>query len=360
MVILQGKALVPEIVDIYSRHQHFLEQFYNGQANKINKYLNKIAKELRIELQKTQTVTSQARIAKLLSFSEELVNSQLGQFTDELSEQIELFAESEASFASETLKLQGDFETVIPAPAQLNAAINARPFNNRLLKDYLTGFTKDQGKMVRDAVSMGFFEGKPTQEIVRGIIGTRSQNFKNGILNVTRTSGERMVRTALSHTASVAKNKFYEDNEDLIPYYEWVSTLDGRTSSICRSRDGKVWKVSKGPLPPAHPNCRSTTVPLLKDQVRHAAKTKANPSGLVKNDIGGTRASIDGQVSADLNYNDWLKRQSKSFQVDVLGKTKADLFRKGGLTMDKFVNNKGQELTLDQLKTTYPTAWGKL
>ena len=28
-------------------------------------------------------------------------------------------------------------------------------------------------------------------------------------------------------------------------------------------------------------------------------------------------------------------------------------------TMDKFVNNKGQELTLDQLKAKYPSSWAK-
>lgn len=342
---------MPDSIDKYTRHAHYLEQYYNGQASKIDKYLNKIAKELRLELTKTQTVTSQARITKLLAFTEGLVLEQLGMFTDGLNEQIPLFAESEADFASSTLKLEGDFETVIPAPGQIMAAVNARPFNNRLLKDYLTGFSKDQAALVKQAVSSGFYEGQTTQEIVRGIVGTKSQGFKNGVLNISRTSGERMVRTALNHTSSVAKNKFFEDNIDLIPYYEWVATLDSRTSPICRSRDGKAWKVGKGPLPPAHYNCRSSTVPLLKNQVNKDGTKKL---------IGGKRASVDGPVSADLNYNDWLKKQSKSFQVDVLGETKTDLFRKGGLTMDKFVNNKGQELTLDQLKTKYPTAWDKI
>ena len=351
MGIRQEDRQVPDSIDKYTRHAHYLEQYYNGQASKIDKYLNKIAKELRLELTKTQTVTSQARITKLLAFTEGLVLEQLGMFTDGLNEQIPLFAESEADFASSTLKLEGDFETVIPAPGQIMAAVNARPFNNRLLKDYLTGFSKDQAALVKQAVSSGFYEGQTTQEIVRGIVGTKSQGFKNGVLNISRTSGERMVRTALNHTSSVAKNKFFEDNIDLIPYYEWVATLDSRTSPICRSRDGKVWKVGKGPLPPAHYNCRSSTVPLLKNQVNKDGTKKL---------IGGKRASVDGPVSADLNYNDWLKNQSKSFQVDVLGETKTDLFRKGGLTMDKFVNNKGQELTLDQLKTKYPTAWDKI
>ena len=343
---------MPNTIDTYSRHAHYLEQYFNGQANKINPFLRRIAKKLRLELTKTETVVSQRRTEALLKFTEQLVNSELKDFTQELSGQIELFAVSEAAFAVETVAAVKGFEMVIPAPNQLYAAVNARPFNNRLLKDYLSEFSTTQARAVRDAVSMGFYEGQTTQQIVQGIVGTKSQDFKNGTLNVTRTSANTMVRTALSHTASVSKAKTFADNPDIIPYYEWVSTLDGRTSPLCRARDGQAYKVGKGPLPPAHYNCRSTTSPLFADEV--------NPKTLKKLDTGGRRASMDGQVSADLNYNDWLAKQSKSFQVDVLGETKADLFRKGELTMDKFVNNKGQELTLDQLKDKYPTAWAKI
>jgi len=343
---------VPTPTDIYSRHAHFLEQYYNGEADKLMPYLRRISRSLRLELTKTQTVHSQARIERLLSFTEDLVNNELTGFTAELTEQIEMFAESESEFAASTIDLQDDlFNTKIPSPTQLYAAVNARPFNNKLLKDYLKEFSTTQARMVKDAVSMGFFEGKTTQDIVQGIIGTKSQNYKNGILNVTRTSGERMVRTALAHTSAVAKNKTFEDNIDIVPFYEWVSTLDGRTSTICRSLDGKVYRVGKGRLPPAHPNCRSTTTPLFEDEVTVSGKK------LIKKKTGGKRASKDGQVSADLNYNDWLAKQSKSFQVDVLGDARAELFRKGDLTMDQFVNNRGQTLTLDQLKIKYPTSW---
>jgi len=352
---------VPNTIDIYSRHAHYLEQYYNGQADKVIPFLNRIAKKLRFELTKTNSVTSQKRITHLLSFTEDLVNSELSTFTGEFSEQIELFAESEADFAVNTINQQDvDINLTTPSPQQLYAAVSARPFNSKFLKDYLKEFSTEQARLVKNTVSMGFFEGKTTPEIIRDIVGTKSQNYKNGILNITRTSAERMVRTALSHTASAAKNKVFEDNEDIIPYYEWVATLDGRTSSVCRGRDGKVYKLNNGPLPPAHFNCRSTTAPLFKDEVRKAVPSDVSQTGLTKKDLGGKRASQDGQVSADLNYNDWLKKQSKSFQNDVLGKTKAELFRKGGLTMDKFINNRGQELTLDQLKVKYPTAWGKI
>lgn len=345
---------MPTINDIYSRHAHYLEQYYNNQSDRLLPFLRRITKHLRLELTKTNTVTSKARTERLLAFTEELVRNELTAFTDELNTQIELFAESEVEFAATTVSKVSALEMTIPAPGQLHAAVNARPFNNLLLKDYLKEFSVKQSRAVRDAVSMGFYEGQTTAEIVRGIVGTKSQNYKNGILNVTRTSAERMVRTALAHTASTAKNKLFEDNSDIIPYYEWVSTLDGRTSPTCQSRDGKVWKVGKGPMPPAHYNCRSTTTPLFKDEVTSTTK------GFNKKDIGGKRASIDGQVNADLNYNDWLGKQSKEFQIDVLGKTKAALFRKGGLSVDKFVNNRGQALTLDQLKAKQPAAWAKI
>lgn len=345
---------MPDIKDDFSRHAHFVEQYKNSNVNKFEAFLRRVARGLRGELLKTNTVTSQSRIEAKLKFVEELITTEFTAYTDEITEQIELFAVSEAGFVAETVKNASGVSFALPSEAQLIAAVNARPFNTKLLKDYLKDFTSQQAKAVSNAVSMGFYEGKTTPEIVRDIIGTKAQNFKNGTLHTSRTSAETMVRTALSHTSAVARNKTYEDNDDLIPYYEWVSTLDGRTSAICRSRDGMVWRINKGPLPPAHPNCRSTTAPLFKEDV------KVKGDKLIKQDLDGTRASIDGQVSADLTYNDWLKRQTKAFQIDVLGKQKAELFRKGGLTMDQFVNNKGQELTLDQLQAKYPTAWGKV
>lgn len=49
-----------------------------------------------------------------------------------------------------------------------------------------------------------------------------------------------------------------------IERYEWVSILDNRTSDICRSRSGKRYSYGSGPLPPAHPNCRSAIVPVIE------------------------------------------------------------------------------------------------
>ena len=68
---------------------------------------------------------------------------------------------------------------------------------------------------------------------------------------------------------------------------------------------------------------------------------------------------MDGQVAADLTYSDWLRKKPVDFQESILGKTKAALFRDGGLTLDRFVSPAGHELTLDQLKQQESAAWDK-
>jgi hypothetical protein len=65
--------------------------------------------------------------------------------------------------------------------------------------------------------------------------------------------------------------------------------------------------------------------------------------------IDGERASMDGPVSAQTTYNSWLKRQPKEFQDEVLGLERAKLFR-GGMNIQKFVDDRGVLLDLDQLK----------
>ena len=63
-----------------------------------------------------------------------------------------------------------------------------------------------------------------------------------------------------------------------------------------------------------------------------------------------TRASMDGQVPQDMTYQQWLKSKPAAFQDDVLGPTKGKLFRDGDLPLDRFVDRKGRELTLDELR----------
>ena len=155
--------------------------------------------------------------------------------------------------------------------------------------------------------------------------------------------------------ASSAQLATYEANSDLIKEYQWLSTLDNRTSSTCQSRDGKVYVVGKGPLPPAHPNCRSTTTPVFNDEVF------TDEDGIRRAMTDGMRPQVAaagrGRTSAKTNYNEWLSKQPRSFQVEVLGETKTKLFRQGGLTVDNFVDRLDKPLTIDELRLKFPKEW---
>ena len=59
---------------------------------------------------------------------------------------------------------------------------------------------------------------------------------------------------------------------------------------------------------------------------------------------------MDGQVAADMSYADWIKKQPASRQDQILGADRGKLLRDGGLTLDKFYNDKGVYLTLDELR----------
>lgn len=144
---------------------------------------------------------------------------------------------------------------------------------------------------------------------------------------------------------------------------------------FCKATDGQTFKPGEGPQPPAHPGCRSVRAMYLSQDIGVRPSKPVTERLLVKeyaakNDLGsinnrddlphGTKGDYDewarkrvrelvGQVPAKTTYNDWLKTQTQEFQIDTLGKTRADLFRKGGLTLDKFIDADGTTLTLKEV-----------
>lgn len=63
----------------------------------------------------------------------------------------------------------------------------------------------------------------------------------------------------------------------------------------------------------------------------------------------GTRASMDGQVAASLNYDQWLRTKSKKQQIKALGVAKQKLWAGGKLSLPQLIDQSGRELSLKQL-----------
>ena len=219
------------------------------------------------------------------------------------------------------------------------------------------GIAESQAERFSAVVRNGLLTGEPTPSIAKRLIGNLQfgETTKN-VKQLVAAGGElttvadnqviTLVRTSINQVANAASQQVYEANQDITQKYKYVATLDTRTSSICRALDGREFEYGKGPVPPQHFNCRSTTVPVIDSDI-------LPPSTTAK------RASMDGPVPINTNYGQWLYEQPRDVQAEVLGKEKVAYFRKlsdkygSRDAMAKLVRDDGSELTLEQLRRRY-------
>src|SRR5690606_2924333 len=130
-----------------------------------------------------------------------------------------------------------DFHFAAVAADRLRAIVSSRPFQGRLLNEWFQVLKATDRARLTQALQLGMTNGETTDEIVRRIVGTRRNKYADGILAITRRDATAIARTAINHVSTTARNYVWEANSDVITARIWVSTLDGRTSAVCRARD---------------------------------------------------------------------------------------------------------------------------
>lgn len=351
-------AIATESFNATIRHQVLVERFKASEFREVVSFLREIDRAVRLRLSgDALTEFSRARLEALLSDVGLTVETALNRYTQSLRGDLFEFSASEARFEALSLTnaVGNDrFEAVIPAQAQVTAAIVAAPLSVRgasggkLLDPFLADYTRAQKDAITGAIRRGAFEGQTNQQIIQAVRGTKAAKYSDGILATSKRQAEAVVRTAVQHVSSVARMQTYQANTDLVKEYEWVSTLDNRTSAICQSLSGQRFKLGEGPMPPAHINCRSTTVPVLDERFAFLQE-------------GATRASQFGPVNAEETYFSWLKKQSPAFQDAAIGPTRGKLLRDGGLSAERFaqlgLSRNFKPLTLAEMQRLEPLAF---
>ena len=183
------------------------------------------------------------------------------------------------------------------------------------------------GDNLRRRILQGLEQGETVDQIVRGIRGTRTEE---GILDKAATGVETLVRTAATTESNAAREATFRELG--VERWRFVATLDSRTTILCASLDGKTYPVGEGPMPPLHPNCRSTAVPFFDEAPE------------------GTRAAEGGQVDADVTFENWLATRPQAEQNEMLGQTKAAAWRRGDITLQQMLGRDLQPLTLQELR----------
>jgi hypothetical protein len=173
---------------------------------------------------------------------------------------------------------------------------------------------------------------EPLTEAVTRIRGTSDQAFTDGIMAKARNDAARLVRTQTTNAVSEARVAVAERTAR--PQFILIhsSVLDSRTSSTCLARHGlQFTSDTHEPInhslpylggPPYHPSCRSSM-------------------------IVGMRG---GGPIMEHSLATWLQRRGPAFQDEVLGPTRARMFRAGTLTPRNLIDSlSGKPLTLEEL-----------
>ena len=340
-----------------------------------------------------------ARLRSILAQLKESLDGWAGDATDLTATELQGIAELQSEFVTQqlrkalpegiansavnTVEISPQFaqSVVTTDPTQLNvvalsddlfAAVNGAPQtfsltaaqgatitlpNGEVVSKAFRGIATSQAERFSQVVRNGLLTGETTPDIAKRLIGSLQFGEEAKTVGQLAAAGGQatqvadnqiltLIRTSINQVANTASQQVYEANQDITQKYRYIATLDTKTSAICRALDGREFDYGKGPMPPQHFNCRSTTVPIIDPNILPPSTT-------------ATRASKDGQVPANETYGEWLAKQPRATQADALGPGKVAYFNrlanKYGPTdaIAKLVKDDGSELTLAQLRKRY-------
>ena len=348
------------------------ESFYR-QSIDLNRYSNRIAREivtnynnvildLTYKLATIDEVTSPATVARIRAMLAQFKESLEGwsvEGTAYMADQLQSLAVFQTEFVANelqkvlpvgaanvnTVQVSGNFarSLVYTDPTRINVftlptleSQVRRTFSltaakgsvitlpsGEVIEKAFRGIASAQADFISREIRVGITEGESIAKIARRLRGrlqfganqemtARAQALAGGTgMKLANNQVRTIVRTSVNQVQTMANHAVYSANQDITKKYEYVATLDARTTALCGSLDGRKFKYGEGPEPPQHFNCRSTTVPIIDDDD-------------LRRRFPDTRPSEVGRVPQDLSYPDWLKR-NPNMQTQALGNKKRSL-----------------------------------
>jgi SPP1 gp7 family putative phage head morphogenesis protein len=337
------------IYDALTRHQVFLQRYAKGREREAASFVRSVLEESILKLDMDLTDIPISVMDRVTQDLMEIGTSRYGTYSQSFVEEMVDFVDYEVDFNYRLLRDNVSANIIRPntneaVTTTLSKIMNLAPRKGYTIRDSLRSFGIRKSYQVAQIVRDGYMFGEETDTVTQRIMD---------LTGTQQRQASTLARTITNHVAINARNMVIRQNGGVIQGYKWISILDAHTSLICASRDGTFYEdKDENPKPPAHFNCRSTIAFLVNDQY-----------DLGKDYIG--RRPAQGPrggktVRESTNYEKWLRRQPVAFQEDVLGKAKATLFRRGKLSIDRFVDDSGKVLSLQELKELEPLAFERV
>lgn len=385
---------IAELAKQIADHQARLQVIGANWSEEINNTLDatekKFLEKLQKELKNFDFVPNQKKtLEQLKKINEKLIKIRTQAWLEaqaSVTYECKKLAENESKWAKRVSKeMTGEKKLNEPSETSLSRVVENSLSSGRTLQQWFLKIAADDAARIETVIRQGFSSGLSIDEIVRQIIGTKANDYRDGIFNTTRNEANNIARTICNGIANSAKMAFYQANDDVITGVEILSTLDGRTCPVCASLDRKRYKMDETPPSlPLHHQCRCVLLPVtpasdFADEQRPMANAdfmaeaerKYNAKYPDKNfdDLATSTkkkyyyqamheyeartgkpayTQSDGAVSFRDYFNEHMTEQQRK---DWLGPERYKLWKKGGLKLDKFIPPYPQKrLTVEELK----------
>lgn len=315
-------------------HQAALLRYGSGLARELvatldaadDELLAYLARRLRVILGLTPLV-QRAEVAKL--------NASLAAINAAAFEEVETvllgaaagLVLAEESWQSRLLAAVAGAAAAVTLSRVAREAIVGRYILGRTIPEQVDDMAAARLLRLERAIGTGISTGAPWAEVVTAVEGTRAAGMADGALQKARDGLLAAAKTDVVAVAGETRRVVSEESGVVRVEY-WSSVLDDKTTPVCRANSGatrpigaRVWSNGYEGDWPAHYGERSVIVDL-----------------------------VEAEVPNILTFPEFLAEQTEDEQRRILGVGRWQLWRDGRVTIDRFVDDSGRTISLDELR----------
>lgn len=263
----------------------YLEKYHDSEYVKANKqYLHALSVRARVK----RIEEIKAEIKKVSNTLHTALNTTSRQALSDVMQ--EVYMHTAYSYTN-----GGEIKVVTPSAKQFDELMK-KPWSGSDYSDKIWDVTNGFEDKLSKIINAGMMQGKSYTEMAK--------DLRQAALGKDGTGGtvyecERLIRTEAAYIQGQANLKLYK--EAGVEQYEFLATLDMKTSKVCQELDGKKFNLEDARVgvnyKPMHPHCRSTTIPVVEwaDEEPEEVRMMRDENGRNK-------------IINKMSYEEWLEK----------------------------------------------------
>lgn len=333
-----------QLLDLTVERAIVLNRYSAGTGRKVVDLLSQAQADIIEQLPRVTGAITRRRMLKQLEEISDLIGQHYTDIELLSLDELTRIAEIESQWQIKSINTAVGVEIMRAQPTA--AALEAIVTNGLIMGNTAETWWRQQSLRMQQefarVVRLGMAQSETNQQIAKRI---------RDAVGVQQRHAFALVKTATQAVAVQAREESLKKNSDVVKGKISNAVLDGHTTLVCASYDQAEYDLENKPIAPnkkpyleipRHFGCRSMWSTLLK---------KWDEMGLPFDEFSpSTRASVDGQIPAKTDFAKFLDSKSTAWQDKYLGKGRAELYRKGQITLGDMVDGIGRELTLEQLR----------